>query len=72
MTTLQQNGLIRLPLLEHYGDLMSVKDLSSFFGVSSQTIYRELRDGKFGKPLKIGREHRIPKVYVLEKYFHGS
>ena len=57
--------------LEHYGDLLSVKDLSGLFGVSVQTIYKEIRDGKFGKPLKFGRVYRVPKIYIYERYFKG-
>jgi len=56
--------------LDNYGDLMSAKDLSIFLGVSKQTVYKEIRDGKFGTPLKFGREYRIPKLYISRKYLH--
>ena len=56
--------------LDNYGDLMSAKDLSIFLGISKQTVYKEIRDGKFGTPLKFGREYRIPKLYISRKYFH--
>jgi excisionase family DNA binding protein len=57
--------------LDHYGDFMTAADLSNFLGISKQTIYSEIRDGKFGKPIKFGREYRIPKIYIVQRYFGG-
>jgi len=57
--------------LDHYGDLMSVVDLAAFLGVSKQTIYSEIREGKFGSVLKFGREYRVPKVYIVQRYLGG-
>ena len=57
-------------ILENYKDLLSVKDLSEILSVSKQTAYREIKNGKFGEPLKFGREYRIPKIYILQRYFH--
>jgi predicted DNA-binding transcriptional regulator AlpA len=54
--------------LEEYKDLLSTKDLAVIFGVSEQTIYKEIKQGKFGKPFQIGRAFKIPKVYIIEKY----
>jgi len=54
--------------LDYYGDLLTVTDLSNFLGISKQTIYKEIKDGKFGKPIKFGREFRIPKVFIVEKF----
>ena len=56
-------------ILSGYDDLMSVADLSKLLNVSKQTIYKEIKNGKFGKVYKLGRETRIPKLYILEKYF---
>ena len=61
----------KTPLLENYGDLLSVGDLSEFLGMSKQTIYSEIKLGKFGKPLKFGREYRIPKIYIATRYLSG-
>jgi predicted DNA-binding transcriptional regulator AlpA len=55
--------------LSEYRDLLSVKDLSVLFDVSEQTIYKEIKDGKFGVPIKIGRTYKIPKIYIVERYF---
>jgi len=51
--------------MEHFGDLMTVKDLSKLLGISSQTVYKEIKNGTFGKPLKFGREYRIAKINVM-------
>jgi len=57
-------------VLEKYEkDLLGVEDLSSIFEVSKQTIYKAIREGKFGVPIQIGRAFKIPKVYVLHRYF---
>jgi excisionase family DNA binding protein len=58
--------------LQGYRDLLSVKDLSELLGVSTQTAIKEIRNGRFGEPLKFGREYRIPKVYILQRYFPNS
>ena len=55
--------------LSEYRDLLSAKDLADIFGVSKQTIYKELKDGKFGTPIQIGRAYKIPKIYVIKKFF---
>ncbi|MDR2168142.1 MAG: helix-turn-helix domain-containing protein [Clostridiales bacterium] len=57
--------------LDNYGDLMTTADLSNFLGVSKQTIYKEIREGKFGNPIKFGREFRIPKLYIVQRYLSG-
>jgi predicted DNA-binding transcriptional regulator AlpA len=57
-------------VLTGYKDLLSVEDLSFIFEVSKQTIYKEMKDGKFGIPIQIGRAYKIPKIYILRRYFH--
>ena len=54
--------------LDSYKDLLSASDLSEIFGVSKQTIYKEIQNGKFGVPIKIGREYKISKLQI-EKIF---
>ena len=56
-------------VLVEYNDLLSINDLAAIFKVSKQTIYKEVRDGKFGTPFQIGRAYKIPKAYVINKYF---
>ena len=66
-----KSNAARPAMLDGYNDLLSAKDLSELLGVSKQTAYKEIRNGKFGEPLKFGREYRIPKVYIIGRYFSG-
>jgi len=52
-----------------YKDLLCVDDLASIFKVSRQTIYKEIKNGKFGQPIQIGRAYKIPKLYIMQRYF---
>ena len=71
--------LRRLPLVvkvqkvidmeKRYKDLLSVQDLSELFEVSKQTIYKELKAGKFGSPIKIGRAYKVPKTFIERHFF---
>jgi len=56
-------------LLTDFGDLLSTKDLARLFGVSKQTIYKELKAGKFGVPIQIGRAYLVPKIYIEQRFF---
>jgi len=56
-------------ILAGYKDLLSVKDLVEIFEVSKQTVYKELKNGKFGSPIVIGRSIKIPKNYIIQRYF---
>ena len=56
-------------LLDGYKDLLSAKDLSEIFEVSRQTVYKEMKEGKFGAPIRIGRAYKVPKIYILQRYF---
>jgi len=55
--------------LNEFKDLLSTQDLMSIFGVSKATIYKEIKKGKFGTPICIGRAFKIPKSYVYNKFF---
>jgi hypothetical protein len=57
-------------LLAGYKDLLNVEDLAGIFGVSKATIYKEIKDGKFGKPIRIGRTFKIPKIFVINMFFN--
>ena len=56
-------------ILSEYKDLLSTDDLSKIFGVSKNTLYKSIQDGHFGTPIQIGRAYKIPKVYVVKKFF---
>jgi excisionase family DNA binding protein len=55
--------------LNKYKDLLSVDDLAEIFNVSKTTVYKEIKQNKFGVPIQIGRAYKIPKNYILKKYF---
>lgn len=57
--------------LNEYRDVLGVKDLAKLFDVSEQTIRKEIKGGKFGTPMRFGREYRIPKIYLITRYFQG-
>jgi len=61
-----------LKILEDYKDLLSVNDLAKIFDVSKQTIYKEMKCGKFGVPIKIGRAFKIPKKFIIQRYFNAK
>jgi predicted DNA-binding transcriptional regulator AlpA len=60
----------KLSALAEYRDLLSVSDLATIFDVSKQTIYQEMKAGKFGTPIKIGRTYKVPKIFILNKFFY--
>lgn len=69
MLVSQEVLITRREVLDEYKDLLSVNDLSVIFTVSKNTIYKEIKDGKFGNPIQIGRAFKIPKAYLINKYF---
>ena len=62
MTSVQE---IYNAIFKEYPDVLDVKQVSELLGVSTKTVYRLLRDEKI-QSLKIGREFRIPKIYVMK------
>jgi len=70
MNSTLNSDCIMIPMIATgYKDLLSVKDLSEIFRVTKQTIYKEIHNGKFGQPIQIGRAYKIPKSYILQRYF---
>lgn len=67
--TTQAISPLKPAILDEYRDLLSAEDLAKIFEVSKNTIYKELKEGKFGTPIQIGRAFKIPKLYVIQKYF---
>ena len=64
-----ENYIVDSTVLSNYRDLLSVYDLAEIFGVSKNTIYKSIREGKFGTPISMGRAYRIPKIVVIKKFF---
>ena len=58
--------------LDKYKDLLSAGDLAEIFGTTKNTIYKEIQRGKFGRPVKIGRRYKIPKIFVYQRFFENT
>ena len=48
-----------------YPDLLNVPQVSEILGVSTKTVYRLLQQNAFAS-LRVGREFRIPKIYLMQ------
>jgi len=66
---IDETNVLEQHILSGYNDLLNVADLSKLFGVSKQTIYKEIKCGKFGKPITIGRSLKVSKIYIIKKIF---
>ena len=51
-------------VLSDFPDVLSVPQVSAALGISSKTTYRILNTGEL-LSLKVGREFKIPKVFLL-------
>lgn len=51
--------------LEVYPDVLTVKQLTGLLQISIKTTYELIKSGKI-QCLKIGREYRFPKPFILE------
>lgn len=52
-------------MFKEYKDVVGIDDLCSMLGIGKNTAYKLINSGAI-KSVKIGRVHKIPKVYVLE------
>ncbi|MDF2820172.1 MAG: hypothetical protein K0R15_613 [Clostridiales bacterium] len=52
-------------MFNEYPDVVDVNQLHKMLGVSIKLIYRLLKNQDI-KNIKVGREYRIPKKYVIE------
>lgn len=51
--------------LEGYPDVLNVKQLAGLLQISVKTTYEVIKSGKI-QCLKVGREYRFPKPFILE------
>lgn len=51
--------------LKEYPDVLTTKDLQGILGISGKTVFRLLHSGQI-KSIKVGRNFRIPKIYLLQ------
>ena len=52
-------------LFEEYSDIVTVKDPCEMLDIGKNTAYKLLNDGTI-KSIKIGKIHKIPKIYLIE------
>lgn len=48
-----------------YPDVVSVDELTKMLGIGKNTAYKLIND-KVIKSVQIGRQHKIPKIYIIE------
>ena len=65
MTHQIQTAHLYTLFLTEYPDVLTTKDLQSILGISSKTVFRLLHSGQI-KSIKVGRNFRIPKIYLLQ------
>ena len=51
--------------LKKYPDVLTTKDLQHILSVSSKTVFKLLHSGQI-KSIKVGRNFRIPKIYLFQ------
>ena len=51
--------------LKEYPDVLTTKDLQHILSVSSKTVFKLLHSSQI-KSIKVGRNFRIPKIYLLQ------
>ena len=50
---------------QQYPDVLDVKQLSKILNISTKTAYK-LLENKEIRGFKVGREYRIPKLFILQ------
>lgn len=50
---------------QQYPDVLDVKQLSKILNISTKTVYK-LLENKEIRGFKVGREYRIPKLFILQ------
>lgn len=56
--------------LDDLPDIMQVEDVMAFLHIGRNTMYQLLKNGEFPS-IKIGRQYRIPKQYLLSYLEQG-
>ena len=52
-------------MFSQYPDVVSINELMDMLKIGKNTAYFLLREGKI-KNIKIGKQYRIPKRYIIE------
>ena len=51
--------------LKEYPDVLTTKDLQNILGISGKTVFKLQHSGQI-KSIKVGRNFRVPKIYLLQ------
>ena len=57
--------MILKKIFSNYPDVISIPDLMKMLNIGRNTAYRLLQNGKL-KSIKIGKQYRIPKQFIIE------
>jgi len=52
-------------MLSNYNDVLTVSDLAQVLGIGKNAAY-DLANQRIIASIKIGRMHRIPKIYLVD------
>lgn len=52
-------------MLENYNDVLQIKDIMNILEIGRNSAYKLISNGNI-KSLRIGRNIRIPKIYLLD------
>ena len=52
-------------VLKDYPDVLNVPQISNVLGISTKMAYRLLNNGEL-QSLRVGREYKVPKLYLLQ------
>lgn len=52
-------------MLENYNDVLQIKDIMDILEIGRNSAYKLISNGSI-KSLRIGRNIRIPKIYLLD------
>lgn len=50
---------------KEYPDVLTTRDLQTILEISNKTVFKLLHSGQI-KSIKVGRNFRIPKIYLLQ------
>ncbi len=64
MSAIKKEAAYQL-LFKGYPDVVDAAQMSEMLGVNIKTGYALLRSGKI-KSIRVGREYKIPKLFILE------
>ena len=54
-----------IEMFQSYPDVVSVDELQNMLGIGRNTAYKLINEKKI-KSVLIGRQHKIPKCYIVE------